>query len=89
MSRKKSSAIVPVERVRQVILLLRGQRVILDADLARLYGVATERLKQQVRRNIDRFPGGFHVSTHLGRGEFFQDAKCVLEPCAPHRNLVT
>ena len=55
----KSAAIVPVKRVRQVILLMRGQRVIIDADLARLYGVTTERLKQQVRRNIDRFPEDF------------------------------
>ena len=54
-----SSAIVPVERVRQVILLMRGQRVIIDADLARLYGVTVKRLKQQVRRNSDRFPEDF------------------------------
>ena len=59
MPRKKSSAIVPVERVRQVILLLRGQRVIIDADLARLYGVTIKRMKQQVRRNSDRFPEDF------------------------------
>jgi hypothetical protein len=38
---------------------MRGQRVIVDADLARLYGVTTERLKQQVRRNVDRFPEDF------------------------------
>jgi hypothetical protein len=59
LPRKKSSAIVPVERVRQVILLLRGQRVIIDAELARLYGVTTIRLNQQVQRNIDRFPEDF------------------------------
>jgi len=48
-----------VERVESVILLLRGQRVILDADLARLYGVPTKRLNEQAKRNADRFPSDF------------------------------
>ena len=39
--------------------MVRGQRVILDADLARLYGVSTKRLNEQVRRNTDRFPNDF------------------------------
>src|SRR5260221_7658183 len=51
--------IVPVERVTQSILMLRGQRCILDADLARLYGVPTKRLNEQVRRNAERFPQDF------------------------------
>jgi hypothetical protein len=41
------------------ILELRGQRVLLDSDLAALYGVTTKRLNQQVRRNADRFPNDF------------------------------
>lgn len=52
-------AIVPVESISQAILVLRRQKVILDADLARLYGVTTARLNQQVRRNLDRFPNDF------------------------------
>ena len=52
-------AIVPVERVEKTILLIRGQKVILDADLAELYGVTTKRLNQQVTRNIRRFPSDF------------------------------
>ena len=51
--------IVPVESIAHSILLMRGQKVILDADLARLYGVTTQRLNQQVRRNLDRFPEDF------------------------------
>jgi len=47
------------ESITERILLLRGQRVLLDADLAALYGVRTERLNQQVRRNRDRFPDDF------------------------------
>lgn len=50
---------VPVERVENAILLIRGEKVILDADLAALYGIATKRLKEQVRRNRERFPEDF------------------------------
>jgi hypothetical protein len=50
---------VPVGRVEQAIIFLRGQRVILDRDLAALYGVPTKALKQAVRRNIGRFPEDF------------------------------
>jgi len=39
--------------------LVRGRKVIIDSDLARIYGVTTRRLNEQVRRNIDRFPGDF------------------------------
>jgi urease gamma subunit len=45
--------------VSQKIRLVRGQRVLLDADLAALYGVTTARLNQQVRRNVERFPADF------------------------------
>ena len=48
-----------IETIADRITLIRGQRVMLDADLARLYGVRTERLNQQVRRNLDRFPEDF------------------------------
>lgn len=50
---------IPVERVEKAILLIRGEKVILDTDLAALYGVTTTRLNEQVRRNQDRFPGDF------------------------------
>jgi len=41
------------------IVIMRGQRVLLDTDLARLYGVSPKRLNEQVRRNLDRFPADF------------------------------
>jgi hypothetical protein len=50
---------VSVERIRCAILVLRGQKVMLDRDLASLYGVPTKALKQAVRRNADRFPEDF------------------------------
>jgi hypothetical protein len=51
--------IVPTELIQQRILVLRGQRVIIDADLAKLYGVQTKRLNEQVRRNARKFPEDF------------------------------
>jgi hypothetical protein len=56
---KKSSSVIPIERVERTILLLRGQKVILDADLGKLYGVTTKRLNEQIRRNQARFPDDF------------------------------
>ena len=52
-------AIAAVERIDSLILTIRGQRVMLDSDLARVYGVVTKRLKEQFRRNRERFPGDF------------------------------
>ena len=56
---KRPTSVVPLEHIERTILELRGQRVILDADLAKLYGVTTRRLNEQVRRNIERFPEDF------------------------------
>ena len=50
---------VPMERVEDRILSIRGHRVMLDADLAELYGVPTKRLNEQVKRNEERFPEDF------------------------------
>jgi hypothetical protein len=52
-------AIVLVEQIERAILLIRGQKVMLDRDLAGLYGVETKQLKQAVKRNIERFPDDF------------------------------
>jgi len=51
--------VISVERIERAIYLIRGQKVMLDRDLAALYEVETKRLKEQVRRNIDRFPEDF------------------------------
>ena len=60
--------LIPAERVEQAILFLRGQKVMLDNDLADLYGVETRVLVQAVRRNKDRFPKDFMF--RLTRKEF-------------------
>jgi hypothetical protein len=53
------SELVPVDSVERSIIEIRGVRVILDADLAALYGVETKRLNEQMKRNRDRFPSDF------------------------------
>jgi ORF6N domain. len=56
---KTDNPILPIERVTQSILVLRGRKVLLNVDLAALYGVTTRRFNEQVRRNLDRFPPDF------------------------------
>ena len=56
---KSPAVLVPPERIENTILQIRGEKVILDADLASLYGVPTKRLNEQVGRNIERFPDDF------------------------------
>ena len=53
------SLIVPVEIIENRIYLIRGHKVMLDEDLAKVYGVSTSRLNQQVSRNEERFPEDF------------------------------
>ena len=50
---------IPKPRIERFILLLRGVKVLVDADLAAFYGVSTKRLNEQVKRNLRRFPGDF------------------------------
>lgn len=68
MTRPDGSFIVPAERIENAILFVRGHKVMLDADLARLYGVSAKRLNEAVRRNRDRFPDDFIFQ--LTRDEF-------------------
>ncbi len=52
-------SLIPIERIANVIYLIRGQKVMLDSDLAELYNVTTGRLNEQVKRNLKRFPEEF------------------------------
>lgn len=58
-NRSSSTAAVLLPRIESRIVVLRGLRVLIDTDLAVLYGVATKRLNEQVKRNVERFPGDF------------------------------
>ncbi len=57
--KQSKQALILVVQIEPRILVIRGQRVILDADLAELYGTTTKRLNEQVKRNLDRFPADF------------------------------
>jgi hypothetical protein len=59
MTKKEDAVLVPIEQISSSILQLRGQRVLLDNELAALYGVTTKRFNEQVKRNKDRFPEDF------------------------------
>ena len=66
--------LIPVERVERLIHLVRGEKVLLDADLAVLYGVATGNLNKAVKRNQQRFPPDFmfQLSDEEAAGLIFQ-----------------
>ena len=65
---KKDKSLAPVDLIQEKIAIIRGERVMLDYDLADLYGVETKQLKRAVRRNIERFPADFMFE--LTRMEF-------------------
>ncbi len=59
--------LMPVEIIERKIYMIRGHKVLLDSDLAELYGVEVKQLKRQVRRNINRFPEDFMFQFAKGR----------------------
>ncbi len=59
MAQTKYNPVIPDELITHKIFVIRDKKVILDSDLAELYDVETRRLNEQVKRNIDRFPGDF------------------------------
>ena len=70
-----TSIALPDESIEDTILLIRGKKVILDHDLARLYGVATKVLNQAVKRNLDRFPEDFMFQLTKAETEEWQRLK--------------
>jgi phage regulator Rha-like protein len=55
----KNESLIPIERIEQKIYVIRGERVMLDSDLAQIYNVDTKMLNRAVKRNLDRFPEDF------------------------------
>ncbi len=74
-------ALIPIERVEQAIYLIRGQKVMLDRDLAGLYGVETKVMNQAVKRNIKRFPSDFMFE--LTREEIMRMSQFVTSSGSP------
>jgi len=69
---------IPDEIITNKIYLIRGQKVMLDRDLAELFGVKTKRLKEQVRRNINRFPESFMFELTTMESEFLRSQIATL-----------
>jgi phage regulator Rha-like protein len=65
----KDKSLIPIERIEGLILLIRGHKVILDADLAALYGVETKQLIRAVKRNLPRFPDDFMIQLNEEESE--------------------
>jgi hypothetical protein len=78
------NALVPTEHITQSIHVLRGQKVLLDADLAALYGVETRVLVQAVKRNISRFPEDFMFQLETDEVEFLR-SQFVISNTKPGR----
>lgn len=64
-----NTQLVQPEQIEQAVLLIRGQRVMLDRDLAALYGVETKNLNRAVKRNLDRFPADFMFQLTVDEAE--------------------
>jgi len=77
----REKTLVPLELIEGRILLIRGQKVMLDRDLAMLYGVETRALNQAVRRNIERFPEDFIL--RLTREEIMRISQFVISSVHP------
>ena len=77
MNDPRMTQLVPVERVERLIHLVRGEKVLLDADLAMLYGVTTGNLNKAVKRNQQRFPPDFifQLSDEEAAGLIFQSGR--------------
>jgi hypothetical protein len=67
---ENNPSLVPLDCIGSAIRLVRGQKVLLDSDLAELYGMETKRLNEQVRRNLCRFPPDFMFQ--LNTNEIFK-----------------
>jgi hypothetical protein len=59
MNSPQDTQLIPMERIEKLIHLARGEKVLLDSDLVRLYGVETKTLNRAVRRNQNQFPSDF------------------------------
>ena len=73
-----SATPVPLEQLAQSILLLRGRRVILDRELATIYGVPTGRLNEAIKRNIERFPADFMFQLTRAEAELSRSQSAIL-----------
>lgn len=80
--RTRTDRAIPIEHIENRILLVRGHKVLLDSDLAALYGVATRVLNQAVKRNPDRFPRDFMFRLSASELEAWRSQFVISKPSA-------
>ena len=79
IAKAESASLQPLENIENLIHIIRGKQVMLDRDLARLYGVETRVLNQAVQRNIERFPKDFMFQLSKEDMEFLKSQNVILE----------
>ena len=79
IAKADSASLQPLENIENLIHVIRGKQVMLDVDLARLYGVETKRLNEQVKRNMDRFPEDFMFQLSKDEVDFLRSQIATLE----------
>jgi hypothetical protein len=87
MPRSRSKLPARVESIQHRILILRGRKVMLDRDLAELFGVPLKRLNEQVKRNRTRFPGDFMFRLTLAEGRVVLDSRSQIATLKKGQNL--
>jgi phage regulator Rha-like protein len=87
MAKSTKSIAIAEEAIVSKIYLVRGQKVMLDRDLAELYGVETKRLKEQVNRNIERFPSHFMFELTQKENKNLRSQNATLEQGAYSKYL--
>ena len=79
IEKAESASLQPLENIENLIHVIRGKQVMLDVDLARLYGVETKRLNEQVKRNMDRFPEDFMFQLSKDEVDFLRSQIATIE----------
>lgn len=87
MPKTLEGQIIPPERIESRIFMLRGRRVMLDRDLAELYGVTLKRLNEQVKRNSERFPDDFMLQLTLEEGKAVMLSRSQIATMKRGRNI--
>src|SRR6202162_1808343 len=77
---EKAGQVILIDQIEPLILEIRGQKVLLDRDLAALYDVPTKRLNEQVRRNRERFPADFMFQLTAEEAQSLRSQNATLKP---------
>src|SRR5436190_2514314 len=80
---------VPIQLIERRIYLIRGQKVMMDSDLAELYGVETKVLNQAVKRHLDRFPPDFMFQLNQKEADSLRSQFVTLKPAARGRQIIS